>query len=156
MLGGRETASVVGVNSPSVWPPLAGGWQVEPNMAPLTQRGVGFAGPLRATARLGLFALLATTLSGVALTRAQPPGDPPAKLYYSRGLTFLIPFSVDARGVVRVHLSVSEDRGKTYRKVASAAPTEQNFRYTAGGDGLYWFATQVEMQDGKLYPETIV
>jgi hypothetical protein len=124
-------------------------------MAPLTQRGARSAGPLRAAARLGLFALLAAALAGVGLSRAQPPGDPTPPLYYSRGLTFLIPFGVDDRRVVRVHLNVSEDRGKSWKRAAWAQPTDKNFRYTAGGDGLYWFATQVEMQDGKLYPDPI-
>jgi hypothetical protein len=123
-------------------------------MAPLTQRGERFAGPSRA-ARLGLFVCLAAALAGVGLTRAQPPGEPTPPLHYSRGPTFLIPFTVDDRRVVRVHLSVSEDRGKTWKKAAWALPTDKNFRYTAAGDGLYGFATQVEMQDGKLYPETI-
>src|SRR5262245_27682927 len=103
-------------------------------MAPLTQRGERFAGPLWA-ARLGLFVCLAAAPAGVGPTRAQPPGDPTPPLYYSRGPTFLIPFGVDDRRVVRVHLNVSEDRGKTWKKAAWALPTDKNFRYTAAGDG---------------------
>src|SRR5260370_18851021 len=124
-------------------------------MAPLTQRGARFAGPLRIAARLGGFVLLAVALYGFSDIHAQvPERDPQPKLEYSRALTFFIPFTVEDSRVVKVHLSVSEDRGKSYKKVTGAVPTDKNFRFTAGGDGLYWFATQVELRDGKLYPDT--
>jgi hypothetical protein len=89
----------------------------------------------------------------VPTARAQGfPGE--RNVYYSRERLFLIPFTVDPgdRRIRQVLLNVSEDYGKTYQYVASVLPTEKNFRFSARGDGWYWFTVQTVDQDDRRSP----
>ncbi len=95
--------------------------------------------------------LLTAVLPAFAPVWGQTPGgDPPTYFPLAK---FNIPFSDPGdRRIVKVHLNVSVDRGKTYQSIASARPGDRNFQFTAQGDGLYYFTTQTEDIDGHLYP----
>lgn len=70
---------------------------------------------------------------------------------------FALPLMLDpARQaeVARVHLCVSTDQGKNWKQAASVKPDAKELVFTAERDGLYWFAVQVQLQDGKTVPET--
>lgn len=69
--------------------------------------------------------------------------------------TFIIPFEVDPRpeAIDRLRLFVSLDQGKTWKHAKDAKPTDGKFTYTAPKDGLYWFAVQTVLKDGKNEPE---
>jgi hypothetical protein len=108
---------------------------------PWRRRG---AGPLA-------LALLAA-LAGPPAARAQG-----AEISYTQQPNFRIPFTVDPsdRRTQQVLLHVSEDDGRTYQYVASAAPSEKGFRFTARHDGWYWFTVQTQDQEGRLFPATL-
>jgi hypothetical protein len=125
--------------------------QVGPTMASLTQQHTRFARLWLSAARLGVFVLLAAGLSVEPTAHAQTSTIPPTR--YINDARLKIPFDDpnDPR-IVMVHLCVSEDRGKTYERRASARPNQKEFRYTAPGDSIYWLTTQTEDRDGNLYP----
>src|SRR5262249_49120110 len=56
--------------------------------------------------------------------------------------------------VARVILHVSEDR-RNWQQVATAAPTDRGFNYTARRDGWYFFTVQTADQEQKLYPANL-
>jgi hypothetical protein len=126
-------------------------------MAPLTHRSPRFAEPLPFAARLGAGVLLAATLLVFGTAHAQMPAPIVGDVTYVKFATFTIPFSTDPndRRLAKVHLYVSEDRGKTYNKVATALPGEKGFRFTALRDGLYWFSTQTEDVDARFNPPNV-
>jgi hypothetical protein len=71
----------------------------------------------------------------------------------SRG--FRIPFRIDPARVLKtdhVSLYVSEDRGKTWKRLQDRKPRDNEFTFVAPKDGLYWFAVQIVLQDGKAEP----
>ncbi|HEV3257211.1 MAG TPA: hypothetical protein VG013_10050 [Gemmataceae bacterium] len=62
-------------------------------------------------------------------------------------------FDPDRQGSVRqVRLYVSVDRGKTWRHEKDYKPTDKRVTFSAPRDGLYWFAVQVVLKDGKKEP----
>src|SRR5690349_6964017 len=54
--------------------------------------------------------------------------------------------------IERVGLFISEDRGKTWKHKQDCKPNEEQVTFTAPKDGLYWFALQVVLKDGKKEP----
>src|SRR5688500_5851330 len=93
------------------------------------------ASPLRGWAFLVLCCLCASPLAA----RAEEEG-----IYYSRQTTFRIPFQIDPgdRRVAQVILHVSDDLGRSWQQVATAAPTDRGFNFTARRDGWYYFTVQ--------------
>src|SRR5437870_4115363 len=92
------------------------------------------AGPLGGRAPFVLLCLLTPALAA----RAEEEG-----VYYSNRTDFRIPFQIDPgdHRVARVILHVSED-GRNWQQVATAAPTDRSFNYTARRDGWYYFTVQ--------------
>jgi hypothetical protein len=107
------------------------------------------AGRLFAAVLAGLFA---TAIGGAAQAQGISSNEP--RPFYWRERVFYIPFTVDPgdQRIRQVKLFVSEDNGRTYQYVSSVVPGEKRFRYSARGDGWYWFTVQTEDQDGKLTP----
>jgi len=70
---------------------------------------------------------------------------------------FKIPFKNDQKNinVAQVRLYVSTDQGRFWKFTATATPDEQNFRFSANQDGLFWFAVQTVDQQNKLYPASL-
>jgi hypothetical protein len=52
----------------------------------------------------------------------------------------------------QINLFISWDRGKTWKKVASASASQKAIRYTAPRDGLAWFTLQVTYKDDRVEP----
>jgi hypothetical protein len=93
---------------------------------------------------------------GAGPPRARAQGAEAERVYYSRQTAFLIPFQMDpGANAQQVLLHVSEDLGKTYQHVATAAPTDKSFRFQARRDGWYWFTVQTQTQDGRYYPPNV-
>jgi uncharacterized protein (TIGR03067 family) len=90
------------------------------------------------------------------VSRVKPEPTRPAdtdKVYYLRERHLSIPFAfTEPARVELVNLFVSEDEGRSWRLVDSAAPTQKQFRYRAAKDGTYWFAVQSVSPDGTLCP----
>src|SRR5437763_1343928 len=55
--------------------------------------------------------------------------------------------------IKQIHLFVSWDRGKTWKKVTTVLPTQSSVRYTAERDGEAWFMVQAIDNKGKADPE---
>jgi hypothetical protein len=100
--------------------------------------------------RLGLLAALWWGLGpGSAACRADSP------VYYFANRTFALPFElIPGRPIRQVLLHASSD-GKTYRPVATAIPSAQQFVYTAGGDGWFYFVVQEEDLEGRFTPANV-
>src|SRR5260370_2849381 len=131
MLRDRDAASGEGVTICGWRAALAGGWRVGPIMAPLTPRDPRTAGLLLFAARLGVFVLLAAILPTFGPVRGQGPGDK-VPTSYINVTRFSFPFSDPGdRNIVKVHLNVSVDRGKTYQQVAWARPGDKSLPFTA-------------------------
>jgi hypothetical protein len=100
---------------------------------------------------------LAAALAAVPLgtpARAQGVPGADARVFYSRERLFFIPFTVDPgdRRIRQILLHVSEDYGRTYQYAGSLPPTEKQFKFTARGEGWYYFTVQTEDQDGRRSP----
>jgi hypothetical protein len=83
------------------------------------------------------------------------PGQGGADLHTIQEQAFQIPFQLDpGRGseVAQVFLFVSHNKGKTWKKVATATPQEKGFRFQAPKDGTYWFTVQTRDKKGRLDP----
>src|SRR6516164_4461490 len=69
---------------------------------------------------------------------------------------FALPLHIDPErkeAIKRIVLYVSEDRGKTWKHSGDYKTTDDEMRFHAPKDGLYWFALQVESSEGKIQPE---
>jgi septal ring factor EnvC (AmiA/AmiB activator) len=55
--------------------------------------------------------------------------------------------------IKRVRLFVSEDRGKTWKHENDFKVSDEKATFTARRDGLYYFAIQMVMKDGKRMPD---
>src|SRR5438552_1250684 len=49
-------------------------------------------------------------------------------------------------------LYISTDRGTTWKKEATAKPTDEFFKYVAPGDGNYWFSVSFVNRSGQTIP----
>src|SRR5262245_5034422 len=58
-------------------------------------------------------------------------------------------------GIAVIRLYVSEDRGKTWKQSAEGKPSDDRIEFTAAQDGMYWFALQVVLKDGKREPKEV-
>lgn len=87
--------------------------------------------------------ILAWCLSLVFVTA--PPGDDVTYTVNSR--RFMIPIyirsHVERDKIDSLILYSSSDKGKTWREVTKTSPKQTYFRFSAPGDGIYWFAVQV-------------
>src|SRR5687767_10634296 len=80
-----------------------------------------------------------------------PEGD----VYTVPTRDFRIPVQIDParRAEVRqLHLYVSTDQGKTWKRAVTVRPTDEAFVYTAPRDGVYWFAVQTVDPKGRAEP----
>jgi hypothetical protein len=71
---------------------------------------------------------------------------------------FALPLWIDPRQteeIAKIRLYVSQDRGKTWKHVSDHMPSDEELVYSAPQDGLYWFALQVVMKDGKKEPQAV-
>lgn len=68
-----------------------------------------------------------------------------------REWTIPVRTSPDAK-LKRIHLNVSTDAGKTWRRVDSIPANARAFHFKAPKDGTYWFAVQTESLEGELRP----
>jgi uncharacterized protein (TIGR03067 family) len=97
-----------------------------------------------------------TAPEALPVSRVKPARDRPAdtdKVYHLRERHFSIPFAfTEPARVELVNLFVSEDEGRSWRPVDSAAPNQKQFRYRAAKDGTYWFAVQSVSPEGTLCP----
>ena len=99
--------------------------------------------------RITLAALLAVAaLCGRAV--AQEP-------VYTTKMQFRIPFKIDPierdrLGISEVRLFSSTDKGKSWKQIASASPTERHFRFEAPGEGSYWFDVRSIDRKRKMHP----
>ncbi len=86
---------------------------------------------------------------------AQTPG--PDGVYYTRENRFRIPFSTEPgeHRIRQVQLLISEDRGRSWKQVATAQPEDRSFIYQAKGDGHYWFSVRTVDQEGRAYPPSL-
>jgi hypothetical protein len=99
--------------------------------------------------------ILATILLAV-FTQAAPAQAPEGEdVYYSRYLEFRIPFQAKDPRIREVLLHCSEDRGHTWKAVATAAPTGDGFRFSARKDGWYYFTVQTRDFENRLFPATL-
>jgi hypothetical protein len=102
--------------------------------------------------RLGLLAVLCLGIcSGPALGQGEAP------VFYFKERTFEIPFEVDNSRPVRQFFLYASTDGKSYTRVAAAAPNSADkfFTYTAAGDGWYYFIVQVEDLEGRYTPAIV-
>ncbi len=92
---------------------------------------------------------------GATRAVAQAPGGD--GVYYSKQLTFRIPFSTDPndRRIREVQLYASEDQGKSWRQIASARPGEKSFSVIATHEGWYWFAVRTVDVEDHAFPPTV-
>jgi len=100
--------------------------------------------------KLLLMCILAAGLGWVG-AYAQEPG---AGVIFFQLRSFKIPFKTEQRGVVQVRLYVSTDQGRRWHYTATAAPEDQQFRFSTPTDGYFWFAVQTMDGQGKLFPPT--
>jgi hypothetical protein len=113
----------------------------------------------RSSAKLRSFAgrlgLLAVLCLGMLSASAQAQGEAP--VFYFKERTFEIPFEVDSSRPVRQFFLYASTDGKSYARVAAAAPNSADkfFTYTAAGDGWYYFIVQVEDLEGRFTPANV-
>ena len=95
-------------------------------------------------------AVLAPSLSSAA----PPTGD---RIFYTKERSFWIPFKPEpgSTGIQQVLLYVSDDLGRSYKYHSSSGPTGQNFKFTAPGDGWFWFAVQTQDTTGRSSPPNV-
>jgi hypothetical protein len=106
---------------------------------------------LRSTA--GNLAVLALVWLGHLLGTASCRAE--IRTHYFADRRFEIPFEMSpGRPVKQVLLHASAD-GRTYSQVATAAPRDTRFEYTAAGDGWYYFVVQTEDLDGRRSPPNV-
>src|SRR5262249_59197726 len=89
---------------------------------------------------------------------AQPDGPVGADVYCWKDLKFRIPIADGApgqNGISQVILYVSEDYGKSYHKLGVAKAGQTYFSVVVERDGLYYFALQVQGQDGQYVPRDV-
>lgn len=78
-----------------------------------------------------------------------------AEGYEIKTQQFAIPFLVDfdaRERIEKILLFISEDKGKTWKRETDIKPSDHHIIYTAPHDGLYWFAVQSVLKDGKREP----
>jgi hypothetical protein len=97
---------------------------------------------------------LATAFTPDNSSAAPPTGE---QIYYTNQRVFLIPFTPgpDSANLSQVLLYVSEDLGKGYKLFSTNSPTDPKFRFTAPGDGWYWFAVQTKDTAGRFSPPNV-
>ncbi len=83
------------------------------------------------------------------------PTELPKDAWELEAREFLLPLRVkqDAEGQIeRIRLYMSQNGGKTWTHVKDAKATDDNIRYKAPKDGLFYFALQIVYRNGKCEP----
>jgi hypothetical protein len=75
--------------------------------------------------------------------------------FYSRFADFKIPFNAKDARIRDVILHASEDKGRTWKQVATSGPGGEEFRFSAPRDGWYYFTVQTRDTQGRLFPATL-
>jgi RNA polymerase sigma factor (sigma-70 family) len=86
---------------------------------------------------------------------SSPQREEGTDVYRTDRRTFKVPFVIGpgARaGMKEVLLFASTDQGRTWQQVASAAPDQDAFTFTAPADGLYWLTVATVDQNGTRSP----
>jgi hypothetical protein len=84
----------------------------------------------------------------------------PADTSYLNEREFKIPITLPAEPAFRakidqLHLYVSSDEGRTWRKEGTASSRDESFAFTAPVDGSYWFNVAIKTTDGQTIPTDI-
>jgi hypothetical protein len=80
---------------------------------------------------------------------AQDDAEHLAELEWQIPITLTEPIRKEAQSLT---LYVSADQGKTWKKQTNAKPTDEFFKYTAPGDGVYWFSVSFVNKAGQTVP----
>jgi hypothetical protein len=75
--------------------------------------------------------------------------------FYSRYSDFKIPFNARDPRIQDVILHCSEDKGRTWKAVATSRPGADEFRFSARHDGWYYFTVQTRDTQQRLFPPTL-
>jgi hypothetical protein len=70
--------------------------------------------------------------------------------------SFYLPIEIhpkDREQIKEVQLHASTDKGKHWHKKAAVASSTKSFKFSAPGDGVYWFAVVTVAKDGKACPD---
>jgi len=103
--------------------------------------------------------LALTSLALVLLSAVDPdptkeePGE-----YTLETRDFELPVRVipERRGEIgSILLFLSEDRGRTWKQVDTAAPDKKGFPFKANRDGSFWFAIQIVDKEGNRDPQDV-
>ena len=83
--------------------------------------------------------------------------DPAAGDIYFQHRQFKIPLSKDPRdaNIKELRLYVSDDQGRVWKQIATAAPDEQNFPVNLQQDGRHWFSLMTVDKQGKTNPPSV-
>src|SRR5262245_20217616 len=96
---------------------------------------------------------LALALVGVCLAAEPIELDKDVEEMPTRDFAMPLRLAPDRKErVERIRLFVSEDRGKTWKHEKDYKPSDTEVVFSAPRDGLYWFALQVVLKDGKSEP----
>jgi hypothetical protein len=98
--------------------------------------------------------LLVCLLSGGLVWLDARAQEPAAGTIFFQKLQLRIPFPSQENdpNIKQFRLFVSTDQGNTWKLSTSVGRNANHFLYTAPQDGLYWFAMQVEGNNGAFYP----
>jgi hypothetical protein len=121
------------------------------------ERRASAAGRHAGSGRTSLVAAgLCALLLPLSPAPAQSP-EPQVRTEYCTYKQFNIPFNPTDPRVVRVHLYLSEDQGRTWAHRATAQPAlgHKWFEFKVERDGWYWFAVQTEDAARQLYPAKV-
>jgi hypothetical protein len=99
-----------------------------------------------------LLALCAALACAPPCSAQSTPRD--GDVFFTRDLSFKIPFDPlpPDSTVVEVRLYYSSDGGQTWKYATKARPNDRTFPFTAGREGLYYFATQTVDTQNRLFP----
>lgn len=93
--------------------------------------------------------ILGALFFGTVPALAQDDAEHLAEREWKIPITLTEPIRKEAQSLM---LYVSADQGKTWRKQATAKPTDEFFEYNAPADGTYWFSVSFVNKAGQSVP----
>jgi hypothetical protein len=97
-------------------------------------------------------------LAFLGLALCADPVELPKDVEEIQSRQFAMPLNFDPSRqdtIQRVRLFVSEDQGKTWKHEKDYRASDKQVTFTAGRDGHYWFALQIDFKNGKSEPARI-